>query len=144
MVLKAEGNCIRHWFVFKAFKKHKAQLFNIPVSSPDLNPIENVLYLVSKYLGRHAIQKNITYETFGQFSTRVKETMEEFSVETISNIIGNINKCMYWHGTEGWGLLHKVLICFEKFILLYLILCLKFYYSLNFLIIPLILSAGKG
>ena len=48
--------------------------------------------LVSKSLSRQTIQKNITRETFAQFSARVKKTMEEFSVETINNIIESMNK----------------------------------------------------
>ena len=78
----------------KAIKKHKAQIFKIPACSPDLNPTENVFQLVSKSLARQAIQKNITCETFAQFSARIKKTMEEFSVETINNIIGSMNKCI--------------------------------------------------
>ena len=76
----------------KAIKKHEAQIFTIPTRSPDLNPIKNVFHLVSKSLARQALRKNITRETFEQFSARVKKTMEEFSVETINNIIGSMNE----------------------------------------------------
>ena len=76
----------------KAIKKHKAQIFMIPACSPDFNPIKNVFHLVSKSLVRQAIQKNITRETFAQFSARVKKIMQEFSVETINNIIGSMNE----------------------------------------------------
>ena len=57
----------------KGIKKHKAQIFKIHACSADLNPIENVFHLVSKSLARQAILKNITRETFAQFSARVKK-----------------------------------------------------------------------
>ena len=57
----------------KGIKKHKAQIFKIHACSSDLNPIENVFHLVSKSLARQAILKNITRETFAQFSARVKK-----------------------------------------------------------------------
>ena len=43
-------------------------IFKIPSRSPDLNPIEKVFNLTAKILTREAVEKNITYETFIEFS----------------------------------------------------------------------------
>jgi len=75
-----------------AFEDVGALLFKIPPRSPDINPIENVFHLVSKKLEKQALRKQITYETFEDFSERVRKTMEKFSIFTINNIIESMNK----------------------------------------------------
>ena len=50
-------------------------LFRIPARSPDLNPIENIFNIVSAKLERDALRKQITHETFEQFSDRVEKTL---------------------------------------------------------------------
>ncbi|CAB3981544.1 Hypothetical predicted protein [Paramuricea clavata] len=55
----------------KAMEKTEAEFHRIPARSPDLNPIENLFHLVKKSLENEAIENNITYETFQDFSTQV-------------------------------------------------------------------------
>ena len=66
------------------------QIFSIPPRSPDLNPIENLFNLIVKKLKEEAIAKQITHETFDEFSSRVEKTMKEFPVQTINNIIDSM------------------------------------------------------
>ena len=68
-----------------------ARLFSIPARSPDLNPIENMFNLVRTKLHGDALDKNITRETFEQFSSRVKETMENFSIDLLDRTIESMN-----------------------------------------------------
>ena len=65
-------------------------IFKIPSRSPDLNPIENVFNLTAKILNREAVEKNITHETFIEFSARVKRTLETFPVDTINRTIDSM------------------------------------------------------
>ena len=48
-----------------------------------------MLYLI---LNRDALEQNITQESYQQFSDRVKETVLNFPVETIDNIIESMDK----------------------------------------------------
>ena len=65
-------------------------VFKIPARSPDLNPIENMFHLVGRRLSEEAIQRNITQETFKEFSARVKTTLENFPIKTINRIIDSM------------------------------------------------------
>ena len=60
----------------QALKAIRAELFTIPPRSTDLNPIENIFNIVKRELKRQAIRSDITYETYEQFSERVKCTLE--------------------------------------------------------------------
>lgn len=68
------------------------KIFKIPSRSPDLNPIENFFHLVGKKLNKQAIERMMSYETFGDFSERVKKTMLEFDTAVIDNIIESMDK----------------------------------------------------
>ena len=50
--------------------------FSIPPRSPDFNPIENIFSYVKSELRTQDIEKNINYETFEQFSIKVKHSLE--------------------------------------------------------------------
>ena len=50
-----------------------------------------MLYLI---LNRDALELNITQESYQQLSDRVKETILNFPVETIDNIIESMDKLM--------------------------------------------------
>ena len=76
----------------KALDEVGAQLFKIPARSPDLNPIENLFNLVSAKLEKDALRKQITYETFEQFSRRVQRTLMNFNHKTIDRTIESMNK----------------------------------------------------
>jgi len=67
-------------------------VFRIPPRSPDLNPIENFFSLVTKELRKQVIRSNLTRETFGEFSARVRSTMLDFPINKIDSIIGSMSK----------------------------------------------------
>ena len=69
-----------------------AKLFAIPPRSPDLNPIENLFNIVKRELKRQAIRKHITFETFKEFSERVKSTLYAMNTVLIDNIISSMDK----------------------------------------------------
>ena len=69
-----------------------AKLFAIPPRSCDLNPIENIFNLAKRDLKAQAIRKNLTYESFEQFSERVKCTLYGLSTVVIDNIIRSMDK----------------------------------------------------
>ena len=69
-------------------------MFSIPPRSTDINPTENFFHLVKKQLNRDALEQNITQESYRQFSDRVKETILNFPVATIDNIIESMDKRM--------------------------------------------------
>jgi hypothetical protein len=71
-VWKIVTSQLRHGEVIN---KHK---WSTKWTSPDLNPIENLLNLVSKLLGQDAIDKQITSENFEHISERVKSCNDEF------------------------------------------------------------------
>ena len=79
----------------KAMKKLEVQVHSIPPRSPDINPIENVFHLLDKKLRSDAIENNITYESYKEFSARVKATMETFPVDMIDKIINTMPKRMH-------------------------------------------------
>ena len=59
-----------------------ALLFRILARSPDLNPIENIFKIVSAKLKRDALRKQITHETFKQFSRRVEKSLRNINPKT--------------------------------------------------------------
>ena len=74
----------------KAMELVGAKLLAIPPRSPDLNPIENVFHLIKKLVDRDALDKHITFESFEEFSKRVKSTFNYMSKDVIDNIIGSM------------------------------------------------------
>ena len=69
-----------------------AFLFRIPTRSTDLNPIENIFSIVSAKLERDALRKQITHETFEQFSDRVEKTLCNIDPKLIDRTIESMNK----------------------------------------------------
>ena len=65
-------------------------IFSIPPRSPDLNPIENFFHTVSRELQAQAIRRNITSETFEEFSTRVIECLKGYEAKEIDKIINSM------------------------------------------------------
>ena len=78
----------------QAMNEVGARLFAIPPRSPDLNPIENFFHLVALKLHDDALQQNITKETYEEFSSRVKATMENYPVSDIDKIIASMDRRM--------------------------------------------------
>ena len=67
-----------------------AMKFSIPARSPDLNPIENLFHLAKKKMHEDALEKNITFENWDDFVTRVKTTMEASDVGVIDRTITSL------------------------------------------------------
>ena len=67
-----------------------AVVMHIPARSPDLNPIENLFHLMDKKLRIDAITQNITHETYLEFCDRVVETLWQFPIHIIDNIINSM------------------------------------------------------
>ena len=76
----------------KAICKIGATKFSIPARSPDLNPIENFFHLTKRKLKADAISDNITRESYPDFVTRVKKTMEESDPCLIDKILRSMSK----------------------------------------------------
>ena len=68
--------------------------FTIPPRSPDFNPIENIFNFVKGELRTQGFEKNINYETFEQFSIRVKHTLESTPTKYIDKTIESMPKRM--------------------------------------------------
>jgi hypothetical protein len=51
-----------------------------------------VFHLLDKQLRSSAIENNITYESYKEFSARAKATMETFPVDMIDKIINTMPK----------------------------------------------------
>ena len=64
-------------------EKVGCRLFEIPARPPDLNPIEKVFHLIGKKLREDAVSRNLTKETFSQFSKRIIHTLLAFSTDVI-------------------------------------------------------------
>ena len=60
-----------------------AKLLSILPSCPDINSIENLFHLIKRQLNNDAIARNITKETFEQFTARVKYTIINFDKNQI-------------------------------------------------------------
>ena len=68
--------------------------FSIPPRSPDFNPIENDFNFAKSELRTRVFEKNINYETFEQFSARVKYTLENIPTRYIDKAIELVSKIM--------------------------------------------------
>jgi hypothetical protein len=68
------------------------ECFKIPPRSPDLNPIENLFHLVKKKLNDEAIERKILFENYQDFQDRVIDTLKNFDITIINNIISSMNK----------------------------------------------------
>ena len=75
-----------------AWSSMGAELFRIPARSPDVNPIEDLFKIVKNRLQKDALKKNITRESFEEFSKRVRQTILNIDTVTIDKIIASMNK----------------------------------------------------
>ena len=71
-----------------------AEIFSIPPSSSDMNPIENIFNITKDMSHADALIKNITKENFEEYSKRVKETLHPVPLETINKTIGSMSSRM--------------------------------------------------
>ena len=75
-----------------AMKQVNATPFVIPARSPDLNPIENVFNYVKDKLHQQAIQENITFEDFDDFSERAEIMLMNTPISYINKTIDTMPK----------------------------------------------------
>ena len=75
-----------------AMENQNAELLKLPPRSPDLNPIENLFNIVGQRLKADALKRQISYESFDDFTSRVLNTLFAIEIETIDNIISSMNK----------------------------------------------------
>ena len=68
-----------------------ALLFRILTCSPDLNPIENIFNIVSTKLERDTLDKQITHETFKQFSRGVEKMLCNINPKITDGAIESMN-----------------------------------------------------
>jgi len=71
----------------EALKCVGATKFDIPPRSPDLNPIENVFNYVKQELHAQALQEKIEFETFEEFSKRIRSTLYKVPIQYINKTI---------------------------------------------------------
>lgn len=76
----------------KAWKNLNCVKQPIPPRSPDLNPIENMFNCIREEARIEAVKKNISFETFDDFSARVKRTMLNYSKDKIDKTIDSMDK----------------------------------------------------
>lgn len=59
----------------------------IPLSSPDINPIENASHLAERKLAVEALSHEILHENYIQFPEKVVKTLKSIPVYQIDHII---------------------------------------------------------
>ena len=74
-----------------AMYKVGAKNVSIPVRSPDMNPIENVVNYVRTKLHEESLNRHITFENFEEYSARVKKTLLLVTVEHINKTIESMD-----------------------------------------------------
>ena len=81
-------------------EKVGCRLFKIPARFLDVNTFENVSHLIGKKLREAAVSRNLTKETFRQFSKRIIHTVLAFptdvidkTIESMSRRIDNVIEC---------------------------------------------------
>ena len=72
-----------------------AKLFAFPTRGCDLLAIENVFKLVKRELRLQALCRNLVYESYKQFSERVRSTLYRMSTCVIDNIVKSLHKRLY-------------------------------------------------
>ena len=77
-----------------AFHEVGCKIFAIPARSPDVNPIENIFNLVRQMIRQEALDKEITSETFDEFSDRVYNILDSFPKNLIDSTIESMPKRM--------------------------------------------------
>ena len=77
-----------------AFEEVGCTVFPIPPRSPDINPIENVFNILRENLKQDVREKQITKETFEEFSERVRVTILNFPPTVIDDTIDTMMKRM--------------------------------------------------
>ena len=77
-----------------AWRKMGAKLLSIPPRSPNINCVENLFHIVKQLLEQDASKYNIMFETYEQFSERVKTTIRNLNTDIINKTIESMNNRM--------------------------------------------------
>ena len=93
-------------------RKMGAHVFRIHVRSPGINPIENLFHQVARKLQHDSLMRQITNESFEQFSDRVNATLEAYPANEIDKIIVSMDK-RYGLDYKGKRAVNQVLINFH-------------------------------
>ena len=88
---KSVEKCFQISYISNAMYKMGAKKFSMPARSPNLNSIENVFYYVRAKLHEEYLNRNITFENFEEYSTRVKNTLLSVPVQYINNTIESMD-----------------------------------------------------
>ena len=81
--------CIVAWRVMESYR---VKQISIPARSPDINTTEFFFNFMSSKLQQDAIEKNITYETFEQFSEPILTSITSYPLREIDKIIESMRK----------------------------------------------------
>lgn len=85
-----------------ALRSIGAKMETIPPISPDLNPIENMFYILRKRMEAEVKEKNIIRQTWDEFVNRVKFNIWSISREYIDKTIVSMpNRIKEVHQTKG-------------------------------------------
>ena len=76
----------------EALGKIKGRKFSIPPRSPDLNPIENMFHIAKRRLKKEAIEKEITSESYPEFTHRIEKTLLGIPLQVIDRTIESMTK----------------------------------------------------
>ena len=75
-----------------AWMRMGANLVSLPPRSGDIHFVENIFHIVKTSLREDALNRNITHETFEQFSERVATTIKSLDGRLIDKTIESMNK----------------------------------------------------
>ena len=81
--------CKAAWRVMESYR---VKQISISARSPDINPIESFSNFISSKLQQDAIEKNITYETFQQFSEPILTSITSYPLREIDKTIESMHK----------------------------------------------------
>ena len=74
-----------------AWRRLGAKLVPLPPRSGDIHFIENIFYIVKMALEKYALDRDITHETFQEFSERVPTTFHNLHTTLIDRTVESMN-----------------------------------------------------
>lgn len=84
--------CLFQPGTFYSVKRMNAKITSIPARSPDLNPIDNLFAHTKRELKQQDLKKKIQFQTFDNFTERVKSTALKADKTLINNLIEKMPK----------------------------------------------------
>ena len=75
----------------REWEKIGATLLKIPLTSPELNPIENILNLISTRLAQEALENEINKESLDELCHKVTKCMLGFDRKLVDAIIDTVD-----------------------------------------------------